>query len=145
MWLYTAMGENTIQNEQIAINTVEDDELREKMKVALQVHTEVVNEMKEFLSKQGVPLPKPTPEKPQGDFKYIPDGAKMTDQEVANMMSFNLVIALTYGVRGLSESVRADVAYLYAKFLTKHLTLSVQLKQLMEKKGWIQQAPAFKP
>ncbi len=145
MWLYTAMGETTLRIEQITINTVEDEELRKIMELALQTHSEVVNEVKDFLLKHSVPLPTPSPEKPMGDFKDIPDGAKLTDQEVANSLSFNLVSALTYGVRGLSESIRADVAYMFAKFLIKHLTLAVQLKQLMEKKGWIQYAPPFKP
>ena len=66
MWLYTAMGETTLRIEQITINTVEDEELRKIMELALQTHSEVVNEVKDFLLKHSVPLPTPSPEKPMG-------------------------------------------------------------------------------
>jgi hypothetical protein len=137
------MGENTLRLEEVWINTIQDNELREKVNNIFLVHKEIVTEMKEFLLKEGVPLPKPSAPKPIGDHRGIPEGAKHTDQEVANLLSFNLLIAMTQGMRVLTESIRADVGFMISKFLMKHISVAVPLKQLMLERNWMQEAPLY--
>jgi hypothetical protein len=88
-------------------------------------------------------LPKISSPKPIGDYHSIPEGAKFTGQEVANLLSFNLLIAMTYGMRVMSESVRADVGFMLSKFILKHISVSIPLKQLMIERNWILEAPPY--
>ncbi|MFD4932904.1 DUF3231 family protein [Peribacillus butanolivorans] len=143
IWLYAGMGENTLRLEEIWINTIQDNELREKVKNVFLVHKEIVTELKEFLVKEGVPLPNPSAPKPIGDYQGIPEGAKYTDQEVANSLSSNLLIAMTFGMRVITESIRADVGFMLSKFLMKHISVAIPLKQLMLERDWIQEAPPY--
>jgi Protein of unknown function (DUF3231). len=82
---------------------------------------------------------------PLGDYHSIPLGAKLTDEELVNLMAFNLVLALMYGMRGLTESVRPDIGFLYAKCIAREMAFSVTLKDLMQKRGWLQIPPAYYP
>jgi len=143
IWMYTGMGQSTLRLEEIWLNTIEDQELRKIIHEIFLTHREIVNDLQEFLVKEGVPLPKASAVKPIGDFRYIPEGAKYTDQEIANLMSFNLLIAMTHGVRTFTESVRADVGFMFLKFLIKHMSVAVPLKQFIIERGWIQEAPPY--
>jgi len=143
IWMYTSMGQSTLRLEEIWINTIEDKELRKKIKDIFKVHKEIVSDLQDFLVKEGVPLPKQTAQKPMGDFRFIPKGAKYSDQEIANLMSFNLLIAMTYGMRVFTESVRADIGVMFMKFLIKHMSAAIPLKQLLIERDWIQEAPPY--
>lgn len=146
LWFYLTATEQTMRGEQVSFNIVQDLQLRDKIEdVINNVHLPIRHELKEFLKKEGVPLPKTTPEKSVGDFRTIPDNAKLSDEEVAHLLSFNIVLGINYACRGLTESVRPDVAALFAKFQMKKLAFSVTLKKLMQEKGWLLAPPDFKP
>ncbi|MFC4767681.1 DUF3231 family protein [Effusibacillus consociatus] len=74
----------------------------------------------------------------------IPEGGKLTDDEIANQIVWATVIGIQIAVRGLSESTRADVAAMFAKYQILQVTWSVTMKQLMEKRGWLKVPPYFK-
>lgn len=145
LWLYCAIAENSLRNEQSVFNIVQDKELKEKLKIAAEdVHNPIMQDIVELFKSEGISLPNPTADKPFGDYRYIPEGAKLTDEEAANLMSFNLVIGLTYGMRGLSESIRADVGLIFSKAIIRKMAFSITLKDLMIKRGWIKIPPYFK-
>ncbi|RBP96149.1 uncharacterized protein DUF3231 [Cytobacillus firmus] len=143
LWLYAGMGQNTLRLEEVWINTVQDNEFKEIITSVFHVHKEIVNDLNEFLLQEGVPLPKPSAPKPIADYQSIPDGARFTEQEIANLLSFNLLIAMTQGMRIITESIRADVGFMVSKFLLKHISVSIPLKQLMLERNWILEAPPY--
>lgn len=144
LWFYMSATEQTMRGEQVAYNTVQDQDLRDKLEEVIdQVHKPIREELLEFMKKEGVPLPNATPEKTIGDFRDIPVGAKLSDEETASLLSFNIVLGITYACRGLTESVRPDVGALFAKFLVRKVAFSISLKQMMMKKGWLLVPPAY--
>lgn len=58
-------------------------------------------------------------------------------------MQFNILIAMTHGMRVLTESIRADVGFMISKFLMKHISVAIPLKQRMIERDWIQEAPPY--
>ena len=145
LWFYLAATESSMRNEEIAYNIVQDPELREKLKdLKENIHKPMYDELIEFLTKEGVPLPKETPEKPIGNFKDLPDGAKLNDEEIANLTSYNLLLGINSASKGLTESIRADVGMMFAKFFIKKSTYSLTIKQLLEKNGWLHTPPYYK-
>lgn len=146
LWFYFTATEQTMRGEEVSFNIVEDPELKEKVKEAItDVHIPIYNELKQFLQAEGVPLPKTSPDKPVGDFRGLPEGAKLADEEVASLLSFNIVLGITYATRGLTESVRPDVAAMFAKFQVKKLMYALSLKELLQRKGWMKEPPAYAP
>lgn len=144
LWMYLTASEQTMRGEQISFNIVQDPELKDNIKnIINNVHGPIIKELTEFLRAEGIPLPETTPEKPIGDFRDIPDGAKLNDEEVTNLVQFNLVLGINYACRGLTEAVRPDVAAMFAKFQIMKVTASVPLKDLAMKRGWLKQPPYF--
>ncbi|MCR2805661.1 DUF3231 family protein [Paenibacillus soyae] len=146
LWFYLTATEQTLRGEEISLNTAQDPELKEKIKdVIHNVHHPIRTELQEFLRDEGVPLPKTTPDKAVGDFRTLPDNAKLSDEEIANLLSFNIVLGITYACRGMTESVRPDVAAMFAKYQMKKAAFSITFRELMIKKGWLLVPPAYHP
>lgn len=146
LWFYLAATENTMRNEEIAYNVTQDKELKKKLKDAKEhVHQPIAKSIRELLIKEEVPLPQTTAEKPVGDYVNIPEGAKLTDEEIANLMSYNLLLGINYASKGITEAVRADVGLLFSKFLMKKITFSLTIKDLLKKRGWMRVPPYYKP
>lgn len=145
LWLNLAYAFNTIRVEELAYNIATDSELKQKLEDAKKIHEDAAEEISELLKKEGIALPHNTPEKPTGDYTNIPDGAKLNDEEVANIMSYNLLTGITNATRGMTESIRADVGLIFFKIIIKKIALGLSLKQIMEKRGWLRVAPYSRP
>jgi len=144
LWMFLNICNGTLRNEEVTYNTAEDKELKKILKDAREIHKSIAEEINELLKDEGISLPQDTPEKPDIVVKNIPDGAKFNDEELANFMSFNLLLGVTYATRGLTESIRTDVGYLFFKVIIRKALLGVTLKDLMEKRSWLRIAPAYK-
>lgn len=145
LWFFLLGTETTMRNEEIGYNLAQDPELKQILKdVRETVHIPIRDELKEFLMKEGVPFPHSTPEKPVGDFKSIPEGAKLDDEEMANLMSYNLAMGVNYAAKGLTESIRADVGLIFSKIILKKTTAGLTVKQYLDRHEWLQIPPYYK-
>jgi Protein of unknown function (DUF3231) len=145
LWFFLLGTETTMRNEEIGYNLAQDPELKQILKdIRETVHIPIRDELKEFLMQEGVPFPQSTPEKPGGDFKSIPDGAKLNDEEMANLMSFNLAMGVNYAAKGLTESIRADVGLIFSKIILKKTTAGLIMKQYLDRHEWLQIPPYYK-
>ena len=146
LWMFLAICNNTLRNEELAINTTHDHELKKILLDARVIHKAVAEEINKLLKEEGVPLPQDTPEKPRvTEIKNIPEGAKLNDEEIANLISFNLLLGINYSSRGLTESIRPDIGYIFLKVIAKKTVLGVALKTLMQKRQWLRVPPVYKP
>jgi hypothetical protein len=144
LWFYLTATEQTLRGEQVSFNTVEDQELKEKLKdVMHDVHEPIRTEVVDFLKAEGVPLPKMTPDHTIGEFRDIPKDGKLNDQEVANLVSFNIVLGINYATRGMTESVRPDVAAMFARFQLKKTLFMIPFRDLLKRKGWLMIPPYY--
>lgn len=145
LWFFLLGTETTMRNEEIGYNLAQDPELKQILKdVRETVHIPIRDELKEFLMKEGVPFPQSTPEKPVGDFKSIPEGAKLNDEEMANLMSYNLAMGVNYAARGLTESIRADVGLIFSKIILKKTSAGLMVKQYLDRHEWLRIPPYYK-
>jgi hypothetical protein len=146
LWFYLTGTQQTLKGDQVSYNIVTDPELKKKLEDVIEnIHRPMVNELTEFFRKENIPLPNNTPEKSIGDYQNVPEGAKLSDEEIANFLAYNLVVGITAATRGLTESVRADVAMMFAKYQVMKVTFSLTLKDLMVDRGWIKTPPPYFP
>lgn len=144
LWTFLTATENFTNSEQITLNKVKDKDLSDKMNELINnYHKPIIQDIKNLLLKEGIELPQEPVEKPQIKLD-VQDGAKMTDEEVANLVVFNLVWAIKFCSRGLTESVRADVGEIFLKAIMKKASFSVTFKELLSNKGWLKTPPLFK-
>lgn len=141
LWTFLTATENFANSEIVALNSVEDKQLREKMEELIEkFHQPAIAEVKKLLLEENVELPKGPTEKPRQKVNEPPAGT-MTDEEIANLVMFNLVWAINFCSRGLTESIRQDVGALFAKAIIQKSAFAVTLKQLLIEKGWIKVPP----
>lgn len=146
LWFFLAQVQEAVRLEQIAFNTTQDKELKERLEDLINnVHKPIIQDLQEFLRKESVPLPPTSPEKPFKDNQneYIPEWAKMADMEIANFVVYKIVLGMNTAIRGLTESVRADVGVIFSKILITKLTFFLTYRQLMEQKGWLKIPPYY--
>lgn len=144
LWTFLTATENFTNSELIALNKVEDPQLKEKMVDLIEnYHKPITTEIKQLLLNEGVELPQPPSEKPQMKID-VPPGGKMTDEEVANLVVFNLVWAMQFCARGLTEAIRPDVGQLYVSAIVQKAGFSLTLKQLLMEKGWLKFPPPYR-
>lgn len=119
LWFYYAATEQTMRGEQVSYNIVRDHDLKEMLKEVLNdIHGPILKELTEFLTAEGVQLPEKNSGKPIGEFQNIPEGSKLTDEEVANLLSFNIVQGIIYAC-------------------------SISLRDLLMKRGWLKVPPHY--
>ena len=146
LWFFLLGTETTLRNEELGINLAQDPELKRILKETREtLHIPIRDELIEYLKKEGIPLPNSTPEKPLGEFQSIPDGAKLNDEELANLMSFNLAQGVTFAAKGLSESIRADVGLIFSKIIYRKTMAGLVVKQYLEQREWLRIPPYYKP
>lgn len=68
---------------------------------------------------------------------------KMTDEEITNLLLFNLRIGIHSAARGLTESVRSDVGMMFAKYQFMKMSFSIRLKDIMKRRGWLHTPPSY--
>jgi len=144
LWFYLAATEQTLRGEQVACNTVRNEELRKQIEDIRKIHLDIRSDLLDFLHKEGIPEPKSTPMKNRGAFPEIPDDARLSDEEAAVLVSENVVMGINSAAKGLTESVRADVGALFAKFLMQKTAFSVNYKAFLLKQGWLLIPPAYR-
>ena len=145
LWFFLLGTETTMRNQEIGCNLAQDLELKQILKdIKDTVHIPIRDELKEFLQKEGIPLPQSTPEKPAGDFRNIPEGAKLNDEELANLMSYNLVLGVTYASKGFTESIRADVGLIFSKIILRMTGAGLIMKQYLDRHEWLRVPPYYK-
>ena len=144
LWFYLTGTQQTLRADQVAYNIVTDSELKKRLEdVINNVHRPMIQELEEFFRKEGVPLPPATPEKSIGDYRNLPEDARNSDEEIANLLSYNLVVGIVAATRGLTEAVRPDVAMMFAKYQMMKVTFAVTLKELMQSRGWLKVPPYY--
>jgi hypothetical protein len=144
LWFYLTGVEQTLRADQISFNIVQDEELKEKIEDIIDnVHKPMIQQLTQFFQNEGIPLPKTTPQKSVGDYRDIPEGAKLTDEEIANLISYNLVVGIMAACRGITEAVRPDVSMMFVKYQAMKVTFGVTFKDMMIRKGWLTVPPYY--
>ncbi|SEN55898.1 Protein of unknown function [Mesobacillus persicus] len=144
-WKYVTMVEEFIRYEEIGLNTTTDDEVREMLTDVIRICESQVKTVSEFMRQEGIPLPDVTSAKPKSESKEIPLGVKLTDDEIANGITFKLVNCMQVCTLGQVNSIRNDVGMMWLKFYSEWVTFGTTLKTLMRKRGWLKVPPYYYP
>ena len=108
------------------------------------MHVSAIQDLQKLLMDEGVPLPKETEMIPDLNHYEAPFGTKPTDAQIANLVVFNLNQGINYAAEYLTNTIRADVGFVFMKILTKKVMFGATFKPLMIKNGWIKVPPQYK-
>ncbi|MGE5674477.1 MAG: DUF3231 family protein [Mycobacterium leprae] len=97
----------------------------------------------DFLRNEGIDMPAGTGDKAKADEREIPPGAKMTDNEIANMLIVKINGLLMFCFFGLFSGIRDDIIGMFFNFQTHVMAQGYTLKKLMQKRGWLLVPPYY--
>ena len=101
--------------------------------------------LENFMIKEGIPLPEVSSQKPKSEGNAVPLGAKLTDDQLANGISFKIATGIVECAVGQSQGIRSDLTIIWIRFQSEFLTFGSTLKTLMIKRGWLKVPPYYYP
>ncbi|TFB19513.1 DUF3231 family protein [Filobacillus milosensis] len=144
-WTYLAFVESIIVYEEVGLNTTMDQEVKQFVKDALEVANSHKKQLRDFMIKEGITLPSAPEHKPKSEPQSVPEGARLTDDEIMNTLSINFVYAGDMCAASASQSIRTDVGLMFLKFQIDKFSLGVKAKDMMKNRGWLKMPPYYHP
>lgn len=130
----------------LLLNHTDDPELKRAMEhyiTAIEIPQS--DRINQFLRNEGIMLPPITADKPKADHHLVPPGAKLTDNEVANMFVTKVIGGVTILGQGLIQALRHDVGQMLLSFYLELLKEGFTLKETMRRRGWLKVPPIYSP
>ncbi|KRD83855.1 hypothetical protein ASE51_28250, partial [Bacillus sp. Root147] len=97
-----------------------------------------------LLKENGVGLPPTPPERPEVCLDDIPVGARVQDPEVAAAISMNIAAGLVACSQLIGQSIREDIAAMFAQIHMQKVALGGKFLRLNKEKGWLIPPPLHK-
>lgn len=144
VWAYYTFLDEAKRYSVLAMNHTSDNELAHLLEDIIYGLEDVqISKIKEYMKTNGIPLPDTSAQKSISDPTEIPQGAKMTDVEIANAVALKIASAIVFLSRGIAESVRDDVAMMFTEFHAQKLGYAMKTKKMMVKRGWLKSPPFY--
>ncbi|MCM3595065.1 DUF3231 family protein [Metabacillus idriensis] len=130
---------------QVALNSTIDPDLQHVVQNALEGSKKDTQDIEDFLLKEGVPLPLVNPKKPLSNAAAVPEGVKLSDDEIANLIAVKIASSITFCAQAMSKTVRTDVGILFFEIQVELMKFAAPLKNLMKERGWLRVPPKYSP
>ncbi|MGD6818859.1 DUF3231 family protein [Metabacillus sp. 84] len=146
LWTLYTMYEEAKSFYGVFLNITTDKQLIHSIETAKKDTLNGLEQIKEFLKKEGVPLPQAGQEdKPNSETSAVPAGVRFTDSEMANFISVKTAAYVSFMATSLAQSIRTDAAMIFAAHLMAVIKYDAALKSMMIQKGWLRVPPYFEP
>ncbi|MDX8344574.1 DUF3231 family protein [Rossellomorea sp. YZS02] len=130
---------------QIGLNTTTDKDMLHVLQNALEGSLADTKKIEKLLLKEGVPLPLVNPDKPQSEQSAVPEGVKLNDDEIANLISAKVAASITFCAQAMAKTVRTDVGLMFFSIQINLMKFAAPLKNLMISRGWLRIPPKYNP
>jgi hypothetical protein len=144
-WMYLALMDEATIYIQIALNTTDDDEVRQLLTESFKQCETQVERFKELMRTEGIHLPPTSEPRPDSDPNAVPLGVKLTDDEIMNGLSMKTVTAVVHCATAASEAIRADIGAHFTHCMLEKMKFGASLRETMRKRGWIKVPPYYYP
>ena len=144
-WTYITAIAESLTYEQIGLNMTTDPELRDALHEAMKMCDSQVRRIRDFMEIEGVTSPPLSEPKPRSDPSAVPNGVKLTDDEIANGVSIKVAAAIVACASAAAQSIRNDVNVMWLELQQEQMTYGISLKRLMRKRGWLKTPPFYVP
>lgn len=144
-WTYLTGLEEALVYEHVGLSTTTDPQVRNMLNDAIRLCENQVKILQDVMLQEGIPLPTPTSVKPKSEPENIPQGVKLTDEELANGVSLKVAAAIITSATTAAQTIRNDLAIMWVRFQMEQMTFGATLKTMMRQRGWIKVPPYYLP
>ncbi|HZH61866.1 MAG TPA: DUF3231 family protein [Metabacillus sp.] len=136
-WSYLMTTKGLVAGYQTFINHAGDGDLQKLLKEAIDLGKQEIQQIEALLKENGVGLPPTPPERPNARLEDIPVGARFADPEISASVSKDISAGLVACSTIIGESIREDIAMMFAQLHTQKATLGGKYLRLNKEKGWL--------
>ena len=129
---------------QIGLNTTTDKDMQHVSAERIGREIADTKKIEKLLLEERVPLPLVNPKKPNSDQSAVPEGVKLKDDEIANLISAKVAASITFCAQAMSKTVRTDVGLICFP-LNKLNEICCTFKKFNDIKGMVRIPPAYNP
>lgn len=138
IWSYLAYAKGALVELQTYMNHTEDKELKKFLHdVVDNSITVICRQFENILKENGIVLPPSPAEKPKVITKSIPDGARITDLEIAAAISRNIAFNLVTISQTIPICTSEDIALTFSNMLVAETQYGAKIFRISKKKGWL--------
>ncbi|ALC90846.1 hypothetical protein AM500_14405 [Bacillus sp. FJAT-18017] len=141
MWSFVAGSKAMTAGYQTFLNHIGDEDLKKLVEENIEACKQHEKRVEEILKEHGVALPPTPPERPLADLETIPPGARLMDNEIAMASSADLAAGLVACSGMIGNSIREDIAMMFAEFHAYKMQLAGRFLRLNKEKGWLVPPP----
>ena len=136
-WSFLLTAKGTIAGYQTYLNHAGDEDLKKLLQEALDSGKQEDKQIETLLKENGVGLPPTPPDRPDANLEEIPAGARVTDPEIAAMLSANTAAGLVACSTIIGQSIREDIATMFGQFHIQKAAFGAKVLRLNKEKGWL--------
>ncbi|WP_010270002.1 DUF3231 family protein [Paenibacillus senegalensis] len=118
-----------------------DDDLKEILNDLIDQAELEAKECDSILISNGI-LPSPAlPDRPETKPADIPPGARISDPEIASLISIDTSAGMVACSQIMGKSIREDIGALFAKYHATKAALGLRILKMNKEKGWLVPPP----
>jgi len=137
VFMASTAAKGAISCYQAYLNHSGDKDLKKILEDLIDQAKSESKELDALLINNGI-TPAPTmPERPTVKLEDIPAGARFTDPEIAIKIATDTSMAIVSCSQAMTQSIRVDVAALFAKYHLAKAAQGVQILDMLKEKGWL--------
>lgn len=142
LWAFLAAVEEAQVICLTMLNHTQDPELKRLIERSIKdIKKPTGEQVRELLRNEGVQMPTGPTGKPKGDPADVPPGARLLDEEIAQLVLAKLEALLLIISSGMVQALRTDVATMLFRFQVQYLGEGYALRGIMLERGWLKIPP----
>lgn len=136
-WNFLLTAKGMVAAHQTHLNHAGDEDLQKLLQDIIQNGQQEIKQIEALLKENGVGLPPTPPERPNACLEDIPIGARFQDPEIAAALSMDIAAGLVTCSQIIGQSIREDIAMMFAQFHAQKVALGGKVLRLNKEKGWL--------
>lgn len=141
VWQFSTTAKGIVSCFEMYMNHAGDGDLKKLLQEGINLAKQEITECDSLLTNNGITPSATLPARPNVNLDDIPDGARLTDVEIAVHLAADISAGMVAcsGIMGIS--LREDIAAMFLKFHTSKATLGEKVLRMSKSKGWIVPPP----
>jgi len=145
IWTYKTMLDEALAYVEAGLNMTQDNELRRALADAMDQCRSHSQQVQAFMLKECIPLAQTPEPKPESSPERVPNGVRITDEELANGLVVKVLAGITMCCSGVTTSLRIDVGSMFLGHMVERLTFATTLRSMLSRRGWLKTPPFYLP
>ena len=141
VWTHSTLAKGALSCYQAYLNHAGDKDLKKIIGELIDQKQLEIKELDELLLANGITPAPALPVRPEVSLEDIPAGARFTDPEISAALAVETAAGLAACSSAMGQSIRVDIAALYAKYHMTLAAIGAKILKLNKEKGWLVPPP----